>query len=121
MPSKRNPVVYFLDILRAIELIEQYVSHVSLPQYKKNIEKQDAVTRRLEVLAEASCRLREEDKKLCSEQDWKAIRGLGNRFRHEYDAIDLEIVWSIIHRDLPVLKATVEQTLGEHFPDVSRS
>jgi len=117
MPSKRNPVVYFLDILNAIELIEKYIKDVSLPEFEANIEKQDSVNRRLEILAEASHRLRDEDKQLCSDTDWRAIRGLGNRLKHEYDSIELDIVWEIIHKDLPILKQSVAGILRKHFPE----
>jgi uncharacterized protein with HEPN domain len=119
MPSKRNPAVYFLDILRAIELIEQYLVGVSFADFETNIEKQDAVNRRLEILTEASHRLREEDKALCTETDWRAIRGLGNRLKHDYDSIELEIVWVIVEKDLPTLKQVVMRILREHFTELA--
>ena len=119
MPSKRNPAVYFLDILRAIELIDQYLAGVTFVDFAANIEKQDSVNRRLGIVAEASHRLREEDKALCSETDWRAIRGLGNRLKHDYDSIELEIVWEIVRRDLPKLKQAVGSILREHFPELA--
>ena len=117
MPSKRNPAVYFLDILHAIELIETYLKDVSFPAFEANVEKQDSVNRRLQILAEASHRLRDEDKMLCSDTDWRAIRGLGNRIKHEYDSIELDIVWEIIHKDLPNLNQSVTDILRKHFPE----
>ena len=36
---------------------------------------------------------------------WQQIAGLRNRVVHEYFGLDLEIVWQIIERDLPQLKA----------------
>ena len=32
------------------------------------------------------------------------MRSLGNFLRHEYDAIERDLLWSMIERDLPALK-----------------
>jgi uncharacterized protein with HEPN domain len=34
---------------------------------------------------------------------WAEIIGLRNRLIHGYDAVDLDIVWNIVERDLPAL------------------
>jgi uncharacterized protein with HEPN domain len=118
MPSKRNPAVYFLDMLDAIERIRMYLNGISLEQFEEDIEKQDAVNRRLSILTEAADRLRPEDKQLCSPQEWHAIQSLGNRLRHDYDSINMVKIWDIIHEELPPLKVAVEHTMRDHFPDI---
>jgi uncharacterized protein with HEPN domain len=35
------------------------------------------------------------------------IRGLGSRLRHGYDALDHELIWDIITRDLAPLRSAV--------------
>jgi hypothetical protein len=42
---------------------------------------------------------------------WGDIRGLGNRLRHAYDRIDLDIFWNTVRDRLPSLKADAEQAL----------
>jgi uncharacterized protein with HEPN domain len=41
--------------------------------------------------------------------DWKGIVALRNRIIHEYFGVDLEIIWYIIERDLPMLKEQMKQ------------
>jgi len=36
---------------------------------------------------------------------------MGNRLRHAYDRIDLDVLWNTIRDRLPSLKADVEQAL----------
>jgi len=117
MPSKRNPVVYLHDILTAIERLERYVGGLSFETYERLWEKQDAVERRLSILTEAADRLHAARKELGPGIDWRAIHALGNVLRHDYDSIDPQRIWDIIHQDLPELRKSVEAILRDHFPD----
>ena len=115
MPSKRNPAVYLHEILNGIERIEGYVVGLSFDEYERLYEKQDAVERRLCIITEAADRLEPAEKDLRPSTNWRAIHSLGNVLRHEYDSIDLQTVWEIIHRDLPALKTVVEMILRDVF------
>jgi len=121
MPSKHTPVVYFAEILSSIELLEQYTQGVEQASIELDMKSRDAILHRLLILTEAAYRLLPEDMALCPGPDWRNIRQLGNIIRHVYDAIDFATIWNIIHDDLPPLRASVEQTMREHFPDVPRS
>jgi uncharacterized protein with HEPN domain len=35
---------------------------------------------------------------------WRDIRDMGNFLRHEYDRVDLAVVWRTVTDDLPPLK-----------------
>jgi len=43
---------------------------------------------------------------------WPAIVGMRNRLIHAYAEIDLEVVWSAVTSDLPLLVTIVEQLLA---------
>ena len=117
MPSKRNPVVYLHDILKSIDLIDDFLGGLSPFTFGYLIDKQDAVIRRLAIISEAVDRLRSTNIEPDAPIDWAAIHNLGNIIRHQYDDIDLEIIWKIVHEDLPVLKQVVQSLLDERFPD----
>jgi uncharacterized protein with HEPN domain len=72
---------------------------------------QDAILRNLQVLCESTQRLSADLKRANPEVDWKAISGLRNVLVHDYFATDLEAIWLIVERDLPVLKHTVRRLL----------
>jgi uncharacterized protein with HEPN domain len=44
-------------------------------------------------------------------QPWQTIRSLGNRLRHEYDAICEDRLWDIIQTDLVSLCIACEEAL----------
>ena len=39
------------------------------------------------------------------------IRGMGNRLRHAYDRLSLDIMWDIVQRDVPGLAADARAAL----------
>jgi uncharacterized protein with HEPN domain len=117
MPSKRNPVVYLHDILKSIDLVDGYLGGLSLDNFEYLIDKQDAVLRRLSIISEAVDRLRASGIDPQAEIDWAAIHNLGNILRHQYDSVELPIIWKIVHEDLPALGKVIEGILREQFPD----
>ena len=44
---------------------------------------------------------------------WSDAAGLRNVLAHQYFGIDLEAVWAVVERDLPVLKSRVLEILKQ--------
>ena len=44
--------------------------------------------------------------------DWRGIRGLRNRIVHDYENIDMKMLWDVIKTDLPELIAQIENHLN---------
>ena len=42
---------------------------------------------------------------------WHAIYGLRNRIVHDYEGVNLTLVWEIIQEDLPTLQTQLQQLL----------
>ena len=57
-------------------------------------------------------RLGEKAAELAPSQPWGDIRGMGNRLRHAYDRIDLDVLWNTVRDRLPSLKVDVERALA---------
>jgi Protein of unknown function DUF86 len=49
-------------------------------------------------------------------QPWADIRGMGNRLRHAYDRMNLDVIWNTIREDLPSLAADVQAALERLRP-----
>lgn len=111
MPS-RNPAENFADILENIERIERYTVGMDLAAFAADSKTSDAVERCLARISEAAVRLGKDAARLCPDIDWRDIRGLGNRLRHEYTTIDLTRIWLIVEKDIAALKAASEAALG---------
>lgn len=44
-----------------------------------------------------------------TEMPWRELRGLRNRIVHDYEGVNLMLVWDIIHVDLPGLVQKLKQ------------
>jgi uncharacterized protein with HEPN domain len=86
-------------------LIEGYTRGVNRDAFVADDKTIDAVVRNLEIIGEAAHRMPAECVTMYPGVPWQQIAGLRNRIVHEYFGLDLEIVWQIVERDLPQLKA----------------
>ena len=62
-------------------------------------------------IGELANRLSDEIKEANKDIPWRAIRGMGNLYAHDYENVDLEIVWNTLAEDIPALKETLEKLL----------
>lgn len=102
---KRDAGLLIEDILAAIVKIESYTHGVHRETFLADDKTIDAVVRNLEIIGEAARRMPAEFVTAHPDIPWQQIAGLRNRIVHEYFGLDLEIVWQIVGRDLPQLRA----------------
>jgi len=75
--------------------------------YCSTITVKRAVERELEIIGEAVRRILKEDADFPLAHG-KNIVGMRNRIIHSYDAVDDNLVWKVISKDIPILKTEVE-------------
>ena len=108
--------VYLQHILDAINRIESYVA-VGHEVFLASPHWQDAVIRQLEVIGEATKRLSEELRLNYGDVPWRRIAGLRDVLIHDYMGVDIQAVWEITQRDLPVFKKQVQTILIDLLTD----
>jgi len=102
--------VYLLHISECIADIEEFTSQGE-HEFFNDKRTQLAVLRSLQTLAESSQRLSAASKDSRPEVNWRKIAGFRNILVHGYLALNLNLVWQIMRRDLPVLKSAVAAML----------
>jgi uncharacterized protein with HEPN domain len=70
-----------------------------------------ALVRLLEIIGEAASRMPEDERTRYPGVPWPQIVSLRHRLIHGYDAVDFDILWQIVTRDLPPLIAALEKIL----------
>jgi len=95
---------YLSAIIKAINLIESFVSDISdYNDYINDLKTQSAVERQLGIIGEAVNKF----EKIFPESiliNASKIVGLRNRLIHTYDSVDSSIIWAIIKKYLNPLK-----------------
>ena len=103
---------YLFDIKISIDSINEYLDGKrDFNAYKTNKLLRRGIERELEIIGEASSRIIKIDPNIKIDNARKIV-DLRNWVIHGYDKIDDAIIWSIISRQLPLLKKQVEYLLN---------
>jgi uncharacterized protein with HEPN domain len=109
----KDDKLYLIHIAECIEHIESYVSGIDKEAFMTSPLVQDAVIRNLQIMAESTQHLSDHLKETQPKIDWYKIIGLRNVLVHDYLGVDMETVWNIIKKEIPVLEQQVKQLLQE--------
>jgi uncharacterized protein with HEPN domain len=101
------------DIIENAERVEGYVAGMDRSTFERDGRTRDAVERCLERICEAAHRLGKRAEELMPGQPWGDIRGMGNRLRHAYDRVSLDIVWNTAQDRLPALATEARRALAQ--------
>ncbi|MFA5771653.1 MAG: DUF86 domain-containing protein [Thermoplasmata archaeon] len=108
MPKKRDEMLYFEDMLDAIERIEAYTHGLSFEEFNNDRKTRDAVVYNLGIIGEAAKSVPEEIKNRHKEIEWKDIIGMRDKLFHDYLNIDARKVWDTLQRDIPTLEIRIK-------------
>ena len=89
-----------------ISIIEKIQSYIDGFDYEKFVQEDmivEACAFNFGQLGELSHRLSDEFQNTNSTIPWKAIYGMRNKIIHDYDGVNLKVVWETITEDLPAL------------------
>ncbi len=103
---------YLFDILDSARTVLEYMRGKTWETFSTDPLLQDAVVRRLEIIGEAAGRVSNEMQKKHASLPWQAMKGTRNRVIHEYDSIQLDIIWDIVQKDLPYLVKELEKIVS---------
>jgi uncharacterized protein with HEPN domain len=103
------------DILEHTRAARDILARLSKDQFLSDTIVQKAVCFDLLCISEATARLLELDSGIAQRHGdvpWPQVRAIANVLRHEYDRIDMDIVWDTIRAgDLDTLTVAVEREL----------
>lgn len=109
----KTPHIFLQHILESIELIEKRIKNVNYDVFTDDIDLQDMIFRRLEIIGEAVKNLPKEFREKYSDIDWQTPAGMRNALIHGYFQVDLEIVWDTIVNDPPPFKEKIKHLFEE--------
>ena len=98
--------VYLQHVLESIHRLEESTRD-GKEAFLASHTIQDAALRNLQTMTEATQRLSEGLRATRPEIDWRRLGAFRNILVYNYLGIDLETVWQVVERDVPVLKTAV--------------
>ncbi len=109
--SSRGDREFLGDILEAIRRANIYVAGMSYEDFLADLKTQDAVIRTLEIVGEATKRLSQETRKGHPTIPWKNMAGVRDKLIHDYFGINVDVVWQIVHNELPTVAIQIGHIL----------
>ena len=108
----RSDVDRLQDVLEAIERIEKYAARGKAAFYQDELL-QTWILHHLLIVGEACRALSREFRASHPDEVWSDASGLRNVIVHHYFGIDHEVVWAVVERDLPILKALIRKIVAD--------
>ena len=105
----REYVLFFKDILEAIESIEGFVSGLSFEDFLGNDMARSAVVRKLEIIGEAVKNLPPHVPQRYPDIPWRSMAKMRDRLSHGYWTVDYEIVWKVVKEEISALKPRLQK------------
>lgn len=101
-------IVYVSQILEAIKKIQEYTKE-GRDVFYDTIIIQDAVMRNIEIVGEVAKRISTEFKDKYDQVPWRQMAGIRDVLIHDYDSIDMSIVWNVVNTELPKIRIILSE------------
>jgi uncharacterized protein with HEPN domain len=80
---------YLVDILESVKIALGYTVGKTVDDFSADMQCQDAVVRRIEIIGEAARRVSEETRARYPQIPWREMTSMRNLVIHEYDVVDV--------------------------------
>ena len=109
--TQRELLDFLLDIIEAIDEIENFITGINFEEFANNREKILAVIKLLGIIGEATKKIPEDLRDQYPEIPWRAVVGMGDVLVHQYWQVDVAVVWETVRSSLPLLKGVIAEMI----------
>lgn len=103
----RDVAVVLGEIVECIDDVLSAIAHLDRDAFERDRFVQRGVERSLEIMSEAVRHIPDDLLALRPDIPWASIRSIGNRLRHEYWRIDINVIWDATRYDLPAMREAI--------------
>ena len=107
----------YMSIKKMIEYIDKaikYTKDYSFKEFISNEEKIDATVFSISKIGELVKNISEETMSRYDNIEWVVIKNLRNKIVHDYEGINLNLIWDIIKNDVVKLREDLLKILNEN-------
>jgi uncharacterized protein with HEPN domain len=113
MSETRDYMDFVDEILSAAIKAQEFVVGMDRSEFERDVKCQYAVVRALEIPGEATKRIPNELRARYSNIPWRSMAGIRDKLIHDYENVNLEVVWKTATEDLPSLTPQLEQVIAD--------
>ncbi len=110
---KKDISFYVFIMLESISHIREFIKDVNWESFKDETMIQDAVLRRITIIGEATKSVPDDVRSKYPDVPWKMIAGTRDKVVHDYNHVDLALVWRIITEDLLPFEERLKAILAD--------
>ena len=107
----RDPILFLEDIEKSCEKVVRYTEGRSKDQVFGDDIRADAVLLNLHIIGEAVKKLPGDLRERHPAVAWREIAGLRDVIAHTYFALDSDILWDAVERDVPALLDAIRKII----------
>lgn len=108
----RDPRERLRDILDAVERIERYAAR-GRQAFEADELIQNWIVHHLQIIGEAARGVTADVRDRAPDVRWNDIVGMRHVLVHDYFAVDVNVVWRVVERDLPDLTPKIRRLLSD--------
>ena len=97
----------------AIGRLQEYAANLSEEEMQCDVLRYYGIVKNIEIIGEAARMITDAFKTAHPEVEWRAISDMRNFLVHEYFQVESDIVFNVIHEEIPDLKAHIIRYLAE--------
>jgi len=101
-------------IITYINEIKGYVDNMKAEDFLEDKKTMTACAFSVSQIGELAKEVSDDTQNKYKDIPWSAIKGMRNKIVHDYENIDLAVLWGTIEKSLPELKVNLEKVLFEN-------
>ena len=116
MRSKDRIIIQ--KIITYISEIKEYTENMSAEGFLTDKKTMTACAFSVSQIGELAKEISDETQSTYKDIPWSAIKGMRNKIVHDYENVDLAVLWGTIEKSLPELKIRLEKILFENAEEI---
>lgn len=114
MPNNRD-LESIIDIQKAAQRIVRFSQGLEKKDLLNDEKELSALLYQITIIGEATKRLSQDYRQQHPEIPWRNLAGMRDVLVHEYDQIDLDIVWNVVCQEIPTLLTQLQSLIPSEF------
>jgi len=105
-------------MINYINEIKEYIGDMQTEDFLNDKKTMTACAFSVSQIGELAKEISDESQAKYNTIPWQAIKGMRNKIVHDYENIDLAVLWGTIEKSLPELKVHLEKVLFENIEEI---